>query len=123
MRMLYVSGPVAAELFGLCHRPTDGPLPAAARGRGAGIPRSGDVPPAGPWWGCAMLSRFALSEEHRVADGGLPAGTVTFVLADVVGSARLWEKHAEVMPAVLARLEDLLEGWTIGNGGVRPVEQ
>jgi class 3 adenylate cyclase len=53
----------------------------------------------------------------------LPVGIVTFVLADVEGSTKLWEHHPAAMPDITARL-DLLAGELVSaHGGVRPVEQ
>ncbi|MGH9010922.1 MAG: AAA family ATPase, partial [Acidimicrobiia bacterium] len=54
---------------------------------------------------------------------GLPVGTVTFVLGDVAGSSRLWEDMAEAMPAVLARLDDLVDDLLGTHRGGRPAEQ
>src|SRR5205807_747828 len=56
------------------------------------------------------------------ADAGLPAGTVTFVLGDIAGSTRLWEEQV-AMPAVLARLDELVDHILATNNGVRPAEQ
>src|SRR5438876_7987733 len=44
-----------------------------------------------------MLTRFDMGEVEGLG-GGLPTGTVTFVLGDVVGSTRLWQEHGEAMP-------------------------
>ncbi|MHB8693542.1 MAG: ATP-binding protein, partial [Solirubrobacteraceae bacterium] len=54
---------------------------------------------------------------------GLPTGTVTFLLSDVEGSTRLWERAPAAMArAVPAHYEILAEA--VGrHGGVRPVEQ
>lgn len=53
----------------------------------------------------------------------LPAGTVTFVLADVEGSSRLWEQHRGDMPVALERLEGLVDELLDAHSGARPVEQ
>lgn len=53
----------------------------------------------------------------------LPAGTVTFLLTDIEGSARLWEEDAEAMSAAVARSYALLGDAIARRGGVRPVEQ
>ena len=72
-----------------------------SRARTARIIRSRDVLQAGSGDHPSMLTRFNLGEVEG-AGGGLPTGTVTFVLGDVVGSTRLWQEHGEAMPAVLA---------------------
>ena len=54
---------------------------------------------------------------------GLPAGTVTFVLGDVVGSTRLWEEHDDIMPEVLARLDAIVDNQLVVHRGARPAEQ
>ena len=38
----------------------------------------------------------------------LPTGTVTFLFTDLEGSTRLWEQHPDVMPAALARHDEIL---------------
>ncbi len=38
----------------------------------------------------------------------LPSGVITFLLSDIVGSTRLWEKHSDLMPGVLARHDALI---------------
>jgi predicted ATPase/class 3 adenylate cyclase/DNA-binding CsgD family transcriptional regulator len=53
----------------------------------------------------------------------LPVGTVTLLLADVEGSTRLWDTRRDVMPAVVARLDEIVDGVVGASGGVRPVEQ
>lgn len=62
---------------------------------------------------------------ERVKEPGfsLPAGTVTFLLADVEGSVRRWEADQAAMAGDLALLEEVLAGSIGGHGGVRPVEQ
>lgn len=53
----------------------------------------------------------------------LPVGTVTFLLADVEGSTKLWEDEPEAMDEALVRLDEAVSE-TIGrHGGVRPLEQ
>jgi predicted ATPase/class 3 adenylate cyclase/DNA-binding CsgD family transcriptional regulator len=53
----------------------------------------------------------------------LPEGTVAFLLTDVEGSTRLWERAPEVMPAVIARHYELLDDAIAAHGGQRPQEQ
>jgi predicted ATPase/class 3 adenylate cyclase len=48
----------------------------------------------------------------------LPTGTVTFLLTDVEGSTRLWERHPAAMRAATARHDVLVEEIVGGNGGV-----
>ena len=47
----------------------------------------------------------------------LPHGTITFLLADIEGSARLWEQHPRAMPAALARHNALLKAIVRAYGG------
>jgi class 3 adenylate cyclase len=35
--------------------------------------------------------------------GHPPSGTVTFLLTDLEGSTRMWERHPDAMQAVMAR--------------------
>lgn len=53
----------------------------------------------------------------------LPTGTVTFVLADVEGSVRLWESSRADMAVATARLDELVSTLVDAHGGARPVEQ
>ena len=53
----------------------------------------------------------------------LPTGTVTFVLADVEGSVRLWESRRADMAVATARLDELVSALVAAHGGARPVEQ
>ena len=53
----------------------------------------------------------------------LPEGTVTFLLTDVEGSTRLWERAPDVMPSVIARHYELLDEAIAAHGGQRPQEQ
>ncbi|HLF99811.1 MAG TPA: adenylate/guanylate cyclase domain-containing protein, partial [Acidimicrobiia bacterium] len=53
----------------------------------------------------------------------LPTGTVTFVLADLEGSVRLWESLPEAMATATARLDDATSELIRAHRGVRPVEQ
>jgi class 3 adenylate cyclase len=59
----------------------------------------------------------------RGAATARPSGTVSFVLGDMVGSTRLWEDHAAVMPEVLARLDALVVEHADVRAGHRPPEQ
>jgi len=53
----------------------------------------------------------------------LPMGTVTWLLADVEGSTRLWETQPEEMMAAIARLDCIVCEVIAAHDGVRPVEQ
>ncbi|MEO7803040.1 MAG: LuxR C-terminal-related transcriptional regulator [Actinomycetota bacterium] len=53
----------------------------------------------------------------------LPVGTVTFLLADLEGSTRLWEQHGEAMKRVIARMYEIVDQNVALADGVRPVEQ
>jgi predicted ATPase/class 3 adenylate cyclase/DNA-binding CsgD family transcriptional regulator len=53
----------------------------------------------------------------------LPAGTVTFLLSDIEGSTRLWERHPEAMAVAVARHYELIVAAVARRGGVLPVEQ
>jgi predicted ATPase/class 3 adenylate cyclase/DNA-binding CsgD family transcriptional regulator len=55
--------------------------------------------------------------------GLLPTGTVTLLLADVEGSARLWETLPEEMTAAVARLNQAVSDIIATHDGARPVEQ
>ena len=46
-----------------------------------------------------------------------PAGTVTFLFTDLVGSTRLWEEHADAMRDALARHDAILRGAVESHGG------
>ena len=53
----------------------------------------------------------------------LPAGTVTFLLSDVEGSARGWEADRGAMADAVVIHYRILDEAITGHGGVRPVEQ
>lgn len=52
-----------------------------------------------------------------------PGGTVTLLLGDVEGSARLWEADRDGTKATMARLEEIVADATRTHGGERPREQ
>lgn len=54
---------------------------------------------------------------------GVPAGTVTCLLTDIEGSARLWANAQTAMPEAIARHYEILDEAIARHGGVRPVEQ
>ncbi len=53
----------------------------------------------------------------------LPTGTVTLLLADVEGSAALWQAQPAEMTAAIGRLDSVLSTVVAAHNGVRPVEQ
>jgi predicted ATPase/class 3 adenylate cyclase/DNA-binding CsgD family transcriptional regulator len=53
----------------------------------------------------------------------VPTGTVTFLLSDVEGSTRLWERAPAAMAVAIPRHYALLDEAISGHGGVRPLEQ
>jgi predicted ATPase/class 3 adenylate cyclase/DNA-binding CsgD family transcriptional regulator len=60
---------------------------------------------------------------RRGASKPLPAGTLTFVLADVEGSVRLWESQPDAMAGATARFDSLVSELVELHSGVRPQEQ
>jgi predicted ATPase/class 3 adenylate cyclase len=48
---------------------------------------------------------------------GLPSGTVSFVLTDVVGSTRLWQQAPEAMDRVIVRHAEIIAGAVASHGG------
>ena len=59
----------------------------------------------------------------RADAGELPGGTVTFLLTDVVGSTRLWDREPARMDHAVRRQLQLIDGAVSAHGGMRPVEQ
>src|ERR1700682_1970158 len=55
--------------------------------------------------------------------GLLPTGTVTFLLADVEGSTKLWEPQPDEITGPLARMNGTASETIATHEGVRPVEQ
>jgi predicted ATPase/DNA-binding SARP family transcriptional activator/class 3 adenylate cyclase len=53
-----------------------------------------------------------------VVTRGLPSGVVTFVLSDVVGSTRLWEKAPAATATALGRHDELIADAIAAHGGV-----
>jgi predicted ATPase/class 3 adenylate cyclase/DNA-binding CsgD family transcriptional regulator len=53
-----------------------------------------------------------------VVEHPLPSGVVTFVLSDIVGSTRLWERAPAAMEPALARHEAIVTGVMVRHGGV-----
>jgi class 3 adenylate cyclase len=63
-----------------------------------------------------MGLRVDAGERQGPVREALPTGTVTFVLGDVAGSTRLWEDHPQAMPAVLERLDELVDRADVSLG-------
>lgn len=53
----------------------------------------------------------------------LPAGTVTFLLTDIVGSAALWASGGDGVADAVARHYALIDEVVAAHDGVRPIEQ
>lgn len=53
----------------------------------------------------------------------LPIGTVTFLLADIDGSERHWQRTPDAMVLATARVDAILDAAISSHGGVRPLEQ
>ena len=89
-----------------------------------GITRTGDVLalPARDDGRVAHSSTVRVLHE-RAAPEGLPAGTVTFLLADVEGSLRLWETDPDAAGLAIKRLNLIVDEISATHNGVRPVEQ
>ncbi|MFP5327217.1 MAG: ATP-binding protein, partial [Acidimicrobiia bacterium] len=60
---------------------------------------------------------------ERGTPEALPVGTVTFLLADIEGSLRLWEKDPKAMGLAIQRMHLLVDAVVAQHDGVRPVEQ
>jgi len=50
-------------------------------------------------------------------ESGLPSGTVTFLLTDVVGSTELWQQYPSSMPEALRNHEEILRRTLTEHGG------
>lgn len=53
----------------------------------------------------------------------LPSGTVTFLLTDVEGSSRLWEREPTLAGAAVARSREIVASAIDAHGGAQPLEQ
>jgi predicted ATPase/class 3 adenylate cyclase/DNA-binding CsgD family transcriptional regulator len=72
----------------------------------------------------SVIARPFVLQTTAVGSGfSLPAGTVTFLLTDIEGSASGWEHDAEAMARAVAHHYDVLDELIAAHGGVRPVEQ
>lgn len=82
------------------------------------VPATGTEPPEPgvPRYPCGF--RPISRDDCLVAEQRLPSGVVTFVLTDVVGSTRLWERAPAAMETALARHEEVLRGTIADHGGV-----
>jgi len=52
-----------------------------------------------------------------MGSAGLPSGTVTFLLTDVVGSTMLWEKFPVEMRSAVARHDEIVRDAIVSRGG------
>ena len=88
------------------------------------------------WRLCAILCAVRASDERggqaaaehftvmgQAATGvsafGVPAGTLTFLLTDIEGSARLWANAPTAMPEAIARHYEILDEMIARHGGKR----
>jgi transcriptional regulator with XRE-family HTH domain len=77
------------------------------------IPATAQLPQASP------QNALDLATVHPVSDvpTARPSGTVTFLFTDIEGSTRLWEQHADLMPAAFRQQEALLRQAIAAHGG------
>ena len=68
---------------------------------------------------------FVGDAEGGSTTGGfvLPTGTVTFLMTDIEGSTRAWQRRPEALTTAVPRHYDILDEAITSHGGVRPVEQ
>ena len=78
---------------------------------------------AGPGPSPVHLSDWIGLESEELVPRFSASGTITLLLADVEGSARLWEADRDGMRATIARLEEIVANETRRHRGIRPVEQ
>ena len=66
-----------------------------------------------------------MSDDATPSSAGfaLPTGMVTFVLTDIEGSTRAWERSPADMSAAVARQYEILDLAVSTHRGVRPLEQ
>src|SRR5687767_2037197 len=79
--------------------------PSTSARAGVGIARPGDVL-GGLLLECLDMAVMSWGARGR---GMLPEGTVTFLLTDVEGSTRLWEREPASAGQMIARHYDLLD--------------
>src|SRR6516165_8021032 len=68
--------------------------------------------------GVMALTAAPLADPGEPGGADLPAGTVTFLLTDIEGSTRLWERVPDAMEVALERHNQLLTSEIEGHGGV-----
>jgi predicted ATPase/class 3 adenylate cyclase len=56
-------------------------------------------------------------DQASAAPPGLPQGTVTFVLTDIVGSTRSWEERPQSMREAMRRHDEIVAAAVAANGG------
>ena len=68
---------------------------------------------------------FVGDAEGGSTTGGfvLPTGTVTFLMTDIEGSTRAWQRRPEALTTAVPRHYDILDEAITSHGGVRPIEQ
>ncbi|MGH9198551.1 MAG: ATP-binding protein, partial [Acidimicrobiia bacterium] len=59
----------------------------------------------------------------KPADAKVPTGTVTYILADIEGSVRLWEGQTAQMGDALSRLDEVVTETVEKHHGFKPIEQ
>jgi len=74
---------------------------------------------AAGWEGPLLIGAVMGQSATDVSTFAVPPGTITFLLTDVVGSARRWD-HA---PDAIARYYNILHEAIARHGGTRPIEQ
>src|SRR5262245_1856544 len=94
-------------------------LELAAEERGALIPCvRATYPSAAPPATVPTIPRDASCPATPARAPTGPSGTVTFLLTDIAGSTRLWERYPELMGDAVARHEALLRQAVTEGGGV-----
>src|SRR5687768_13920867 len=63
------------------------------------------------------------TQKEPQATEPIPPGTLTMLLTDVEGSAKLWEEHPSVIPKAIRRHHDLAHQIIERHGGYRPPDQ
>jgi len=75
---------------------------------------------ASPLYVSDLMSDYATP---TAAGFALPTGMVTFVMTDIEGSTRAWERSPADMSAAVARQYEILDLAVSTHRGVRPLEQ
>lgn len=64
-----------------------------------------------------------MTTESGSVEAGVPVGTVTLLLGDVVGSSRLWDERGHDMAAAMSAWREAVSEVVAAHGGVHPAEQ